>query len=80
MKCKKVVNIDILNVRTIRQASKRFELANNFISSGLDILGIQQDHICHEDEFIIDRLDKYILITTTNGGIAAMLLKGLTCF
>ena len=65
---KKGTNISTYNTRTIRLESKRLELAKNFTSNGVDVLGIVDHKIVHdeEDEEIkIQEFDCCTLITSS---------------
>ena len=53
MSCKSHTLIGTLNVRTIREQYKRLELANTFLSSKIEILGIQEHRIVHQEKIKI---------------------------
>ena len=75
LSCRRTTKIGTLNVRTIRAPYKRLELANIFESSGIDILGIQEHRIIHNEPILITKLlkDSYMLTTSSwrNGAGAA---------
>ena len=51
MKCKEIVNVSTLNTRFIRRKYKREELAYKAASFKIDILGIQEHGIIHEEKY-----------------------------
>ena len=55
LKSRKNTKIAIMNVRTIRQESQRTELASNSSKQNIEILGVVEHKICHENE---DELEK----------------------
>ena len=66
MNCKNETNISTLNVRTIRLSHKRHELVNNFTENGIDILGVVDHKIVHDDEPIrFEQFDNCFLITSS---------------
>ena len=66
LSCKTYVQVATFNTRTIRTEDKRLELANNFNKCKLDILGIVDHKIVHEDDpVLIQQLDNCMLITTS---------------
>jgi len=84
LRCKKEVIISTLNVRTMRDAHKRIELAHNFEEYGIDILGIQEHRIVHEDILKYEDIQGNTLVTTSawrndqgaaTGGIGLLLSK-----
>jgi len=82
MNCKKQIQIRTFNARTLRKDDKRRQLTNNFNKCNLDILGIVDHKIVHEEEAVrIENLDRCTLITTsawrnsngaTGGGIGIL--------
>lgn len=66
LSCKRTCKIGTLNVRTIKALYKRLELANLFKGSGIEILGIQEHRIIHEDPILTTKLgkDSYMLTTS----------------
>ena len=50
LKSRKNTKIAIMNVRTIRQESQRTELASNSSKQNIEILGVVEHKICHENE------------------------------
>ena len=52
LKCREIVNIATMNVRTIREGWKVEELAEKCILHNIQILGIQEHRIVHEDQEI----------------------------
>ena len=52
LKCRKTVKISSMNVRTIREGWRAQELAENCLLQNIQILGIQEHRIVHEDQEI----------------------------
>ena len=84
LRCKKEVIISTMNVRTIRESHKQIELGHNFEEFGLDILGIQEHRICHDESLRYEDLEGKTLVTLTawrndqgaaTGGIGLLLSK-----
>ena len=85
LSCKNYIQIATLNVRTIRTPDKLLELANNFNNCNLNILGIIDHKIVHEDDpVLIQQLDNCTLITSsawrnsngaTSGGVGLLVSK-----
>jgi len=84
LRCKKEVIISTLNVRTIRESHKRIELEHNFEEYGIDILGIQEHRIVHEENLKYEVLEGKTLVTVSawrndqgaaTGGIGVLLSK-----
>ena len=66
MNCKKQLQIGTFNARTLRNQEKRLELAHNFNKCKLDILGVVDHKIVHEEEQIRrENLGNCTLITTS---------------
>ena len=65
LKCKKSIKISTMNVRTIRQKSRQIELVNNATKHNIEVIGIVDHKICHEDKIEYHQYDKYTLITTS---------------
>ena len=64
--CKKYTFIGKLNVRTIKESTKRLELVNNFKKSKVNILGINDHKIVHEDELVkIEHINGCTLISSS---------------
>jgi len=73
-----------MNVRTIRESHKKIELGHNFEEFGVDILGIQEHRICHEESLRYEDLEGKTLVTLSawrndqgaaTGGIGLLLSK-----
>ena len=85
--CKHSINVATMNERTIRQESKREELANNCRLQQVKILGIIDHKIVHEDEPVVyQHINKQILITSSawrnasnaaSGGVGLMIDKSI---
>ena len=54
-----------MNVRTIRMEDRKNELIYNASKKGINILGIVDHEICHDDTIKYERIDKHTLITTS---------------
>ena len=65
LQCKQLTNIGTFNVRTLRAPGKLDELSNNFTRCNLDVLGIIDHKIIHEDELCVKNFDRSVLITSS---------------
>ena len=76
IKCKTYLQVGTFNARTLKNNQKRMELANNINKCKLNILGIVDHKIVHDDDPTkIENLQRCTLITTsawrnTNGAAA----------
>ena len=74
--CRQQTMISTLNVRTLRTDDRREELSHSFEKQGIDILGIQEHCIVHEDTPVkYEKLLGSTLITTTAWKTEQMLHK-----
>ncbi|KAI8514657.1 hypothetical protein Bbelb_072480 [Branchiostoma belcheri] len=80
--CRRTTTISTLNVRTLKEARCREELATNLSLYEIDVLGIQEHRIVHEEEVKHEVINGQQLITTSAtrnqagaavGGIGIML-------
>ena len=55
-----------MNVRTIREENNQLELKYNFESHDLDILGIQEHRIMHDETLKYNNIGHSTLITTSS--------------
>ena len=65
MKCKKTVIVSTMNVRTIRESRNREELSSNLSKLKIDILGIQEHRIVHEEPVRYESVHGNTLVTTS---------------
>ena len=65
LSCKNETNVATLNVRSLRNQGKIDELAYAFSKAKLNILGIVDHKIVHEEETQTKKLDKCTLITSS---------------
>ena len=63
--CKKVIKISTMNVRTIREQRCREELVSNLIEQNIEVLGIQEHRIVHDETVRYERILGKTLITTS---------------
>ncbi|XP_060792617.1 craniofacial development protein 2-like [Neoarius graeffei] len=63
--CRNITTISTLNVRTIKEARYRKELATNLSLYGIDVLGIQEHRIVHEEVVRYEDINGGMLITTS---------------
>ena len=63
--CKKAIIVSTMNVRTIREQRCREELASNLAEYNIDILGIQEHRIVHDEPVRYESILGKTLITTT---------------
>ena len=84
LSCKNVTNVATHNVRSLRNQGKSDELAFAFNKANLNILGIVDHKLVHEEETLTKKLDKCPLITSSawrnsngasNGGVGLLLNK-----
>ena len=72
---KKLALIGTFNIRTAREGYKRLELATQFLESGMEILGIQEYRIVHQESIRIEKFKRGVTLVTTpawrNGAGAA---------
>ena len=68
LSCKQYTNVAMVNVRTIRLESKRQELANNCRNQQINILGVVDHKIVHEDPVVYEQIGGNTLITTSAWG------------
>ena len=59
------IPVSTMNVRTIREEHKQLELKYNFESHDLDILGIQEHRIMHDETVMYNTIEHSTLITTS---------------
>ena len=65
LSCKQTVKVATMNVRTIRMEDRKNELIYNASEKGINILGIVDHKIYHDDTIKYEKTDKYTLITTS---------------
>ena len=66
LKCRKNIKISTMNVRTIRTKSKQHELSTHATIQGIEVIGIVDHKICHEEEDLeYHQLDNHTLITSS---------------
>ncbi|XP_078661569.1 uncharacterized protein LOC144905694 [Branchiostoma floridae x Branchiostoma belcheri] len=63
--CRRTTTISTLNVRTLKEARCREELATNLSLYEIDVLGIQEHRIVHEEEVKHEVINGQQLITTS---------------
>ena len=80
--CKSTTMVSTMNVRTIRERCSREELAANLMEFDIDILGIQEHRIVHDEPVKYEDMPGSTLITTSatknragaaTGGVGIML-------
>ena len=62
---KKLALIGTFNIRTAREGYKRLELATQFLESGMEILGIKEHRIVHQEPITIEKFKKGVTLVTT---------------
>ena len=85
LSCRSYNYIGTLNVRTIREDYKRMELSTLFGESGMEILGIQEHRIVHQDPIRMEKFTKGVHLITASawrngagaatGGVGFMITK-----
>ena len=82
LQCRSNSIISTINTRTITQKFKRDDLAHKLLESEIDILGVQEYRLVHEEMFRYEQNHKTLLITTpawrnemgaANGGVGILL-------
>ena len=63
--CRRVSIVSTMNVRTIREQRCREELVSNFVEHNIDVLGIQEHRIFHEEPVRYETILGSTLITTS---------------
>ncbi len=81
--CKQFSLVGTFNVRTVREGYKRLELVTQFLESGMEILGIQEHRIVHQEPIRIEKFKKGVCLVTVsawrnnagaaNGGVGFLL-------
>ena len=66
LSCRSNTFVGTLNVRTARENHKRLELAKTFIDSGLEILGIQEHRVVHQELIKIEQLERGTRLITSS--------------
>jgi hypothetical protein len=85
LSCRNHSYIGTINVRTAREDYKRLEMAELFLDSQVEILGVQEHRIVHEEPIKIEKFKKGICLITTsawrnavgasNGGVGIMVTR-----
>ena len=68
MKCKEIINIATLNVRTLSTTAKKTEIIHHARTKGINILGIQDHKIVHKEgdsKIKTDIINGYTVITSS---------------
>ena len=65
LSCKKPIVVSTMNVRTIREHRCKEELVSNFIALKLEILGIQEHRIVHDESLRYEKVLGRTLITSS---------------
>ena len=83
--CRKKSIIGTLNVRTVREFSKRLEMVTLFLRSQMTVLAIQEHRVVHDEEVKIERHKKGVHLISTSawrnraqastGGVGFLLTK-----
>ena len=62
---KNVTKVSTKNVRTLKAESKQLELTTNIRNQGIDILGLVDHKIAHEDNVNVQQIDQHVIITSS---------------
>ena len=83
--CREHASIGTFNIRTAREDYKRLELAETFLMSQMEVLGVQEHRIIHEEPIKIEKFKKGVCLITSsawrnsggasNGGVGFMVTK-----
>ena len=63
---KQLALIGTYNIRTAREGYKRLELVTQFLESGMEILGIQEHRIVHQEPIRIEKFKKGVTLVTVS--------------
>ena len=64
-----------MNVITLKAESKQLELTRNMMNQGIDILGLVDHIVAHEDNIIVQQIEQHVIIisyTWRNNASAAV--------
>ena len=84
LRCKDIITVSTMNVRTIREQRCREELVSNLNTYDIDILGLQEHRIVHDDVIRYETIQGKTLITISatrnkagaaTGGVGILLNK-----
>ena len=62
--CRQLSLVGTFNIRTAREGYKRLELVTQFLESGMEILGIQEHRIVHQEPIRIEKFKKGVSLVT----------------
>ena len=65
LSCKNHILTATFNSRTIRETSRKFELIHSMSKYRIDILGIQEHRIIHQEPIRYERCNGHLLITSS---------------
>ena len=65
LKCKKVIIAATMNTRTISETSRKQELLHSMCKQGIDLLGIQEHRIIHNEPIKYEKVPGYTIITSS---------------
>ena len=65
LRCRKTAIVSTMNVRTIREQRNREELSSNFSERNIEILGVQEHRIVHEEPVRYEKVLGNTLITSS---------------
>ena len=66
MTCRKEAMVGTFNVRTAREGYKRLEPVTQFLESGMEILGIQEHRIVHQEPIRIEKFKEGAALVTVS--------------
>ena len=64
--CRKDALVGSYNIRTAREGFKRIELVSQFLMSGMEILGIQEHRIVHQEPIKIEKFKEGVSLVTVS--------------
>ena len=64
--CRSYTYIATFNIRTARENFKRLELVECFLQSGIQVLGLQEHRIVHDEPIRIEKLSKGVALITSS--------------
>ena len=66
LSCTSHTFVGTFNVRTARESYKRIELAKTFLESGMNIMGLQEHRIVHDEPIKIEKFAKGVCLITSS--------------
>ena len=65
LSCRKMIHVSMMNVRTVQDQNHRAELVHNFTQQKIEVLGIQEHCIIHDDPVKHENIQGKTLVTSS---------------